>query len=42
MLGCEIYSTFFVPNLTLGVILAVSVVLVAIGIMSRGTSQSTA
>ncbi len=39
-LGWEIYSTFYVPNLTLGIIVAVSVVLVVIGLMGRNTART--
>lgn len=40
LLGWEIYSTFYVPNLTLSIIVAVSVVLVMLGAWSRRAPQS--
>jgi hypothetical protein len=35
LLGWEVYTTFYVPNVTLGVILLAAVVLTAIGILGR-------
>jgi len=36
LLGWEIYTTFYVPDLALWVIVAVSVVLLALGVLGRG------
>jgi hypothetical protein len=39
LLGWEIYSTYYVPNLTLIIIAVVAVVLVALGFMGRDRAQ---
>jgi len=38
LLGWEIYSTFYVPNLTLAVIVAVGVVMVVLGVLGRNAT----
>jgi len=39
LLGWEIYSTFYVPNLTIGVIVVVSVVMVVLALLGRNAAQ---
>ena len=40
LLGWEIYSTYYVPNVTIMIIAAVSVVLVGIGVFGRSRSSA--
>lgn len=41
LLGWEIYSTFYVPDLTLGLVVSVSALLVVLGVMGRGAAQKS-
>ena len=41
LLGWEVYSTFYVPYVTLGAVVVVGVILIVLGVQSRRAQQST-